>query len=303
VEDFTIDILLPVHGDAKYLANTLESLATELDEKTRLIIIFDRAELCATEIATSFSQKLAPLVQLITSDQPGVAQALNQGLNASSAYLIARIDSDDICIEGRFRRQGDHFRVNSNLVLLGSQALFIDEDGNYIQPYVSANPSLDKDIRKHLKFRNPIIHPSVMYRKDAALTAGKYDPSFEGVEDFELWSRMKKVGLIQNADRPEIFYRISQNQISRKILDQDSKVVKIIAESSQPLTHVKLNYMKVISQIENERNTKSIRGILKLISLMVKLLMVNPKILYSYTRYRCKSHLASLKFKKGNTID
>jgi hypothetical protein len=142
-----------------------------------------------------------------------------------------------------------------------------------------------------------------MYRKDAALTAGKYDPSFEGVEDFELWSRMKKVGLIQNADRPEIFYRISQNQISRKILDQDSKVVKIIAESSQPLTHVKLNYMKVISQIENERNTKSIRGILKLISLMVKLLMVNPKILYSYTRYRCKSHLASLKFKKGNTID
>lgn len=300
MEDFTIDILLPVHGDAKYLAKTLESLTSELDEKTRLIIIFDRAELHAIKLANSFSEKFAPLVQAITSNQPGVAQALNLGLDASNASLIARIDSDDICIKGRFGRQKDHFRLNSELILLGSQALFINEVGTSVQPYVSANPTSDKEIRNHLKFRNPIIHPSVMYRKDAALIAGKYDPSFEGVEDFELWSRMKGVGLIQNTDRPEIYYRISQNQISRKILDQDSKVDKITSRFSHKLIQTKLNYMKVISQIENERNIKSIRGILKLINLMVKLLMINPRILFSYTRYRYKSHAASLKFKKGN---
>jgi glycosyltransferase involved in cell wall biosynthesis len=300
MEDLSIDILLPVHGSAKYLTKTLESLTSELDEKTQLIVIFDRAELHATEIAKSFSEKFAPLVKIIVSNQPGVAHALNHGLNASSASLIARIDSDDICIKGRFSRQMDYFRSNSNLVLLGSQAFFIDEVGKCVQPYISVNPTSDKDIRNHLKFRNPIIHPSVMYRKDAALIAGKYDPSFEGVEDFELWSRMIAVGLIQNMENPEIYYRISPDQISRSIINQNSKVDKIVSGYSHEVIQTKSNYMRVISHIENERNIKSLHGTLKLIGLLVKLLSINPEIFSSYTRYRCKSHLASLKFRRGN---
>ena len=66
-----------------------------------------------------------------------------------------------------------------------------------------------------------LAHPSVMIRKSALIEAGNYRSVLRNghsdlAEDFELWLRLSKIGLIWNSEKPLTIYRLHENQISFK---------------------------------------------------------------------------------------
>ena len=52
-------------------------------------------------------------------------------------------------------------------------------------------PETDREIAEYIKFRNPINHPCVMFRKSKAAAAGGYQQCHM-FEDYDLWVRMFK---------------------------------------------------------------------------------------------------------------
>lgn len=132
-----------------------------------------------------FSVRFNLVVKYLEENQ-GLANALKIGIPLCSCDLIARMDSDDICRADRFRLQLDIFNSDSGIDIVGG---WIEEFSEAEDKQIRKTPEYHDDIVKFAKFRSPINHVSVMFKKQAVLKAGNY-PQFRGIEDYPLWVNM-----------------------------------------------------------------------------------------------------------------
>ncbi|HIP14768.1 MAG TPA: glycosyltransferase [Sulfurimonas autotrophica] len=122
----------------------------------------------------------------------GLGKALNKGMKHCSYEWIARMDSDDIAFPKRFEKQFAMLVENPDIDILGSWICEFDDD-----PVMCSKerkvPALHRDIVKFAKYRNPLNHMTVVFRKDAVLDVSGYLP-MNGFEDYYLWMRMLMKG-------------------------------------------------------------------------------------------------------------
>ncbi|MCV5497818.1 glycosyltransferase, partial [Escherichia coli] len=76
------------------------------------------------------------------NENEGLAASLNKLIfGACNGYdFIARMDADDIVINGRFKKQLEYLNKHSDVSLVGGQAVVIDENDNVVRDYFNMNP-------------------------------------------------------------------------------------------------------------------------------------------------------------------
>lgn len=135
----------------------------------------------------------------------GLAKALNFGLSKCRYSLVARMDSDDVCEFKRFETQLAMFKEKPHLDVIGSYVNEIDINSEFIK--VRKVPQDDEKIRKMI-WSCPMVHPSIMYKKDRILEIGGYNSTLKRRQDYELWYRAQYYNLrFQNIDIPLLNYR------------------------------------------------------------------------------------------------
>lgn len=139
-------------------------------------------------IINKWKNKLNGILNIIPLDiNVGLGKALNKGLKHCKNNLVARMDADDISLPKRFLTQINFFKNNSEVDILGGWGHIIDNNKKVRNE--RTQPESDKEIKKIL-WACPIIHCSVMYRKDSILKVGSYNPALaRRQEDYELWIR------------------------------------------------------------------------------------------------------------------
>ncbi len=145
----------------------------------------------------------------------GLGRALNEGLHHCSYAWAARMDSDDVSLPERFEKQFDYLRKHPGIDILGSWICEFDEvPDNY--KYERRVPVSHKDIAKFAKYRNPMNHMTVLFRKKAIEEVGGYLP-MNGFEDYFLWMRMLAQGKTF-ANHPEVLVaaRTGRDMIRRR---------------------------------------------------------------------------------------
>ena len=71
-------------------------------------------------------------------------------------------------------------------------------------------------IERASRIRNPINHPTVVFRRSAVAAVGGYQP-VPRVEDYWLWARMLRAGAdLRNVNEPLVAYRISDGAYERR---------------------------------------------------------------------------------------
>jgi glycosyltransferase involved in cell wall biosynthesis len=184
------------------------------------IIIDDGSTDSSREIIKSYKDDR---IKFIKQDRTGLAKALNLGIEKSTGNIIARMDADDISLMNRLQKQYDFLINNPEYIALGSAAIIIDVDGNYV--YTSSVPLTDKEAKENLP-KTPFFHPSVMFKKRYFLRAGKYCEAMIKAQDTVLFNRMAKYGKYYNIKEPLIKYRIvptantERSNIGRKRLSK-----------------------------------------------------------------------------------
>jgi glycosyltransferase involved in cell wall biosynthesis len=148
------------------------------------------------------------------SQNNGLSKALNEGLRHCQYDWVARMDSDDICRNDRFEKLINFIKINTYLDIVGSWALTIDDLGNELE---LLKVPIQEDKIKQLIWACPMIHPSVMFRKDAIIRVGSYNPnSGPRQDDYELWYRCLKAGLrFSNIPEPLLYYRFNAENIRK----------------------------------------------------------------------------------------
>lgn len=287
----TVDILLPVFGDAIYVGEALESLKPELNDHVKLIIILDRPNQATENKIMNFASK-TPNTTFMIAEPKGLVGALNTGLFASQAKYIARMDSDDICLFGRIAAQIEWLGLKEDRILCGTQISYIDKFGKRDGRSTSIYPLESQEIIREMHFRNPFAHPSVMFNREKALEVGGYRDLYLGGEDLDLWFRLAKRGAIGNLAAVFLHYRITSTQFTKEITNHYKKdepclyqdgILNITAKQQ---TNLILLASSQLRSIERELNQVNLKVLTKILFRFTVSFVSSPSLAIYYARYR-----------------
>ena len=122
----------------------------------------------------------------------GLVRALNAGIAAARAPLIARMDADDLCHPLRLERQLDALHADSSLSVVSCRVecfpvAAVREGMRCYVEWLNGLCTPDA-IRAALFVESPIAHPSALVTRSALHDAGGYRDG--GPEDYDLWLRL-----------------------------------------------------------------------------------------------------------------
>ena len=204
---------MPVTGEALYFEEALESCLFQMPDDYIITIIFDKPSNLVKEIAEKYVKQFQN-ISIKHSPGDGIVAALNHGLLTRTSAFIARMDCDDVMVRGRIKKQFNYLKENTRVICLGTQIEIINASNQTIS--FSSYPIDHDSIVTELSNQNPIAHPTVMYRRESVISAGMYRDIFSGAEDFELWTRLTKIGELSNLNDALLKYRAHTGQVTQQ---------------------------------------------------------------------------------------
>ncbi len=205
------------HGTlADDLAGSLDSLGAQSHPADEIIIVQDGPVTSDVQQCLNFYKKSLPIRLIPFTENRGLGPALRDGLLACTHELIARVDTDDCSLPSRFERQVSFLSEHPEITAVGGLMREIVSRNGINEHLVRSVPCVHNDIHQSAKKRNPINHPTVMFRKNAVLSCGNYqDCAF--FEDYYLWVRLIMGGyLLSNIPEVLVETHIDSDFFSRR---------------------------------------------------------------------------------------
>ncbi len=195
-------VLMSVYGkeNSVWFKKAAESMLKQTAPPDEFVLICDGPLTEELETAVEELDRSYPgMFQILRlKENVGLGEALRQGILLCRNELVARMDSDDIACPDRCRQQLELFQKIPELAFSsGTIAEFFDEreleSSETAALRLRTLPQSHEEIVSYAQKRNPMNHMAVMLKKSAVLQAGNYQ-SAEGLEDYDLWSRMLQLG-------------------------------------------------------------------------------------------------------------
>ena len=206
-----LTVLMPVFNAEEYIGEAIQSVLEQSYPDFELMIIDDGSTDSSRLIIDSYKDDR---LRVIKQPHQGVAIALNHGLEEAKGEYTARFDADDICLPGRFEKQVRFLDDNPGYIIVGCNAIYIDEKGHYLFDYY-CRAHEHEEIMKSLYSYCPFIHSGVMYRTKVVISGGGYSPDAHNFEDYLLWIQLSEFGRFANL--PEQLIKVRFNPGSATI--------------------------------------------------------------------------------------
>jgi glycosyltransferase involved in cell wall biosynthesis len=162
-------------------------------------------------------------VRLIGISHAGIIEALNTGITACRADLIARMDADDLAHPERLEKQADFLDQHPEVAAVGClvegfPSHKVREGFKIYIAWLNSMVTPD-DIARGIFIESPLAHPSVMIRRSWLERVGGYQEN-GWAEDYDLWLRMHLAGA-QFAKVPE--FLLEWREHPRRLTRTDSR--------------------------------------------------------------------------------
>ena len=146
----------------------------------------------------------------------GFGNALNQGLKLCKGKYIARMDTDDIALPDRFSSQIEFLEKNPDIDVLGTWISEINELNKVTRDEVRY-PITNEECFEFFAKRDPVAHPSVIFRESYFAKAGLYSIEAHLFEDTVMWHQGFKTGCrFYNLPKVCLKYRRSEDFFTRR---------------------------------------------------------------------------------------
>ncbi len=188
---------MPVHNEERFAGRAIDSILRQSERNLELLVVDDGSTDGTPELLRRLTQ-YDPRLRVIRQEHTGIVPALNHGLEHATGAYIARMDADDVSLPDRLRLQADFLDCNPEAGLVGSRVEYLGDArrNRGLALFVEWNNSLTEaaDISLYRFVESPLIHPSVMFRRELPERFGAYrDGPFP--EDYELWLRWMEHGV------------------------------------------------------------------------------------------------------------
>ena len=205
-----ISVIMPVYNAGAFLKESIDSILLQSFTNFEFFIIDDASTDNSVEIIQLYTDKRIRFIQKPVNT--GYTDSLNLAIPMAKGGYIARMDADDIALPQRFQQQFQYMEDHPDTLVLGTAYKIIGTD-NMIQLPLSCGEA------KVVSIMNvPVAHPTVMMRKEIfSEYQFLYNKKYEPAEDYDLWTRVQEIGLIENLPEPLLYYRqhSTQQSVSR----------------------------------------------------------------------------------------
>ncbi len=213
-----VAVLMPARDAARTVRAAATSILRQTERDLSLVCVDDGS----ADGTAALLDRLAGRdrrVRVVRGPGEGIARALNRGLAACDAELVARMDADDVAYPTRLARQLEALRATPGLVAVGGRVRLFPRAAvrEGMARYVEwlnglVTPEL---VARDLLVEAPLVHPAAAIRRDALERAGGWR---EGrfPEDYDLWLRLSAAGgRLSNLDLPVLGWRESAARLTR----------------------------------------------------------------------------------------
>ena len=213
-----VSVLLPVRNGMPWIEQALASLSLQSLRALEIIVLEDGSTDGTAAFLADWPDRR---MRVIPTGGAGIAAALNIGLEAARAPLIARQDADDVSAPKRLEAQRLFLEQHPQIDVVGCEAEYIDEDGLTVnndwvrtirrQQDVARTPA---QIRELMPLTCCLTHGSVLARAWVLRAAGGYRPDMVPAEDYDLWLRLLPQARFAKLPERLYQYRVHGNQSS-----------------------------------------------------------------------------------------
>lgn len=191
-----IGVIVPVHGFAPYLAETLDCvLAQEVAGSVEVVVVDD-----ASLEPLVLHEDHVPRCRLVRREEcggPAAARASGLAALSGGVSLVALCDSDDAWLPGKLAAQAAAFEESPEAVACFTRALIVGTDGRATgERWAELPPGLHAggELTSLLYEANPIPTSSMVLRRSALQEAGGFESPVRVAEDWDLWLRLAARG-------------------------------------------------------------------------------------------------------------
>ena len=175
--------------NSKELSECLDSLEAQTLPADEIVLVIDGPITSSVRACVDRYSVILPIRILKFSQNRGLGPALHDGLLACSHDLIARVDTDDRSLPARFETQVRFLQQTSLVSVVGSMMREQNHKNTKTGSLVRTMPLSHDEISRTARKRNPINHPTVVFRKNDIIASGNYG-DYRFFEDYELWARV-----------------------------------------------------------------------------------------------------------------
>ncbi|MBS0319974.1 MAG: glycosyltransferase [Proteobacteria bacterium] len=180
-----IAVVTPSFNQAPFLEQALASVAQELcagDEH----VVFDGG---SSDGSLAILQRWATRIRYVSAPDGGQADAVNQGLRATTGDVVGWLNSDDFFYPGAFDAVRAAFAAHPDIDVVYGHADHVDIDGHPYEPY----PTESFDFQR-LTQTCFICQPALFFRRRVIDQVGLLDVSLRYCLDYEYWLRLALAG-------------------------------------------------------------------------------------------------------------
>jgi len=180
-----VSVIIPTYNRSDLVLQAVTSVLEQTFKDMEILVVDDGSTDGTADKLEPFSAKIRLLRHERTR---GVSAARNTGIVASSAPLIAFLDSDDRWLPGKLDAQVRFFREHAGAVACQTREIWIRR-GRRVNP-----------ARRHIKpsgdifeasLERCLVSPSaVMIRRSLFDEVGLFDEDMPVCEDYDLWLRI-----------------------------------------------------------------------------------------------------------------
>ncbi|MFU7516444.1 glycosyltransferase family 2 protein [Clostridium sp. HCS.1] len=204
-----VSIITPTYNCGRFIEETIKSVLKQSYENWEMIIVDDCSTDNTKEVVEKYTKKDPRIKYYILDQNSGAAVTRTKAMELANGNYIAFLDSDDLWMEDKLKRQLD-FMKNNNYAFTCTAYEQIDEIGNSLNKVIKTKEKTDYN---GILLSCPVGNSTVMYNVDKL---GKFTvPNIRKRNDDALWLQMlKKERYIYGMKDILMQYRIRNNSIS-----------------------------------------------------------------------------------------
>ncbi len=190
-----LSVVVPAHDAEETVAAAIRSALGQTHPPDEVVVVDDGS----TDATSTVVRRLGGAVRLVVQPQGGPSSARNAGVAAASGEWLAFLDADDEWHPEKLEHQ---LRLAKDDVVLVATDWARDA---VVAPVPQPLPTSVLTTSQILLL-NRFQTSTVLLRRDAFVAAGGFDPSLDGVEDWDMWLRASRQGRVVKLDWPFVRY-------------------------------------------------------------------------------------------------
>jgi len=202
-----VSVLMSTYNSESRVSHSIESILKQSYKNIEFLIVDDCSADNTFGILQEYSKKYETIKVFKNDLNIGLTKSLNLLIAKSNGDFIARQDDDDISYPDRIKTQVE-ILLNSNADFCSTRAL--------TNPGKNKIPGISYffPIKVLLKFKNPFIHGTLLFKKEILKGVGGYDENFYYSQDLKLIVDLIQKGYNYKIINKVLYVLNTQNNIS-----------------------------------------------------------------------------------------